>query len=174
MLPSGFLLSFLLLSYLSPSVYSAFTYNYDLPGSCDDLEVSWTGSFVLIQINFQLTPRNRWPGPLRTHFGSCMGFHRPHCKTRSFRPFPQVFGTPRTFKIPNSAVKNGKGSYSAPVKFPANQKIFLVMSDATGFGSGGTSLITQVGPSLSGKTCNTTDPGVDFFFNLDSALTQCR
>ena len=52
--------------------------------------------------------------------------------------------------------------------------MFLVMSDATGFGSGGTSLITQVGPSLTGKSCNTTDPGVDFFFSLDSALTQCR
>jgi hypothetical protein len=34
--------------------------------------------------------------------------------------------------------------------------------------------ITQVGPSVSGKSCNTTDPGVDFSFNLDSALTQCR
>ena len=48
------------------------------------------------------------------------------------------------------------------------------MSDATGFGSGGTSVVTQVGPSVSGKSCNTTDPGVDFSFNLDSALTQCR
>jgi hypothetical protein len=35
------------------------------------------------------------------------------------------------------------------------------MSDATGFGSGGTSLVTQVGPSVSGKSCNTSDPGVD-------------
>ena len=86
----------------------------------------------------------------------------------------QVFGTPRTFQIPNSAVTNGQGHYSAQVNFPPNQKIFLVMSDATGFGSGGTSLITQVGPSLSGMSCNTTDPGVDFFFNLDTALTQCR
>lgn len=48
------------------------------------------------------------------------------------------------------------------------------MSDATGFGSGGTSLVTEVGPSVSGNSCNTTDPGVDFAFNLDSALTQCR
>lgn len=48
------------------------------------------------------------------------------------------------------------------------------MSDAAGVGSGGTSLITQVGPSVSGNSCNTTDPGVDFFYNLDSALTQCR
>ena len=48
------------------------------------------------------------------------------------------------------------------------------MSGATGFGSGGTSLVTQVGPPISGKSCNTSDPGVDFSLNLDSAFTQCR
>lgn len=89
-------------------------------------------------------------------------------------PSPQVFGTPKTYNIPSSAVNNGKGLYNVQVDFPVNQKIFLVMSDATGFGSGGTSLITQVGPSLSGNSCNTTDPGVDFFFELNSALTECR
>lgn len=85
-----------------------------------------------------------------------------------------VFGTPRYFQVPDSAVNNGKGLYSVPVNFPVNQALFLVMSDATGFGSGGTSLVTRVGPSVSGKSCNTTDPGVDFFFELDSALAQCR
>jgi hypothetical protein len=87
---------------------------------------------------------------------------------------PQVFGTPRTYKIPDSAATNGKGLYSVQVAFPVNKNIMLVMSDATGFGSGGTSLVTQVGPSVSGKSCNTSDPGVAFSFNLDSALTQCR
>ena len=59
------------------------------------------------------------------------------------------------------------------MNFSQNQKLFFVMSDATGFASGGTSVVTQVGPSVSGNTCNTTDPGVDFFFNLNSALIQC-
>jgi hypothetical protein len=78
------------------------------------------------------------------------------------------------FKIPDSAVTNGKGLYSVQVNLPVDQELFLVMSDATGSGSGGTSLITQVEPSVSGKLCNTTDPGVDFTFQLNSALTQCR
>lgn len=94
------------------------------------------------------------------------------CSDRHFSL--QLFGTPRTFQIPDSAVTNGKGSYNAPINFPVNQRLLFVMSDATGFGSGGTSLITQVGQSVSGNNCNTTDPGVDFSFNLDSALTQCR
>ena len=88
--------------------------------------------------------------------------------------FTKVFGTPRTFKIPDSAASNGKGLYKVKINFPVDQKLFLVMSDATGFGSGGTSSVTQVGSSVGGKSCNTTDPGVDFAFNLDSALTQCR
>ncbi|KAF9650097.1 hypothetical protein BDM02DRAFT_1539621 [Thelephora ganbajun] len=140
MLPSEFLLfSLFLLGYVLTSVHSAFTYEFGVPGSCDELEVSWTGGQGPFQL--MLVP---------------------------------AFGTPRTFKIPDSSVTNGKGLYNVRVDFPVGQKIFLVMSDATGFGSGGTSLIIQVGPSVSGKSCNTTDPGVDFSFNLDSALTQCR
>jgi len=131
----------------------------------------------LTQINLQLTSRNRWPGPLRAYFSSstrfCPIFHSR--ESRSDHPAsPQVFGTPRTFKIPDSAVANGKGLYNVQVNFPVQQKILLVMSDATGLGSGGTSLVTEVGPSISRRSCNTTDPGVDFAFNLDSALTQCR
>ncbi|KAF9787260.1 hypothetical protein BJ322DRAFT_1107323 [Thelephora terrestris] len=140
MLPREFLLSSLfLLSYVLPSAYSTFTYEFGALGSCDNLEVSWTGG----QGPFELL-------------------------------LVPVFGTPRTFQIPASAVNNSKGVYNASVNFPPSQKMFLVMSDATGLGSGGTSLILEVGPSVSGNNCNTTDPGVDFFFNLDSALTQCR
>lgn len=131
--------SLFLLSHLLPSVYSSFTYEFGVPGSCDDLEVSWTGG----QAPFQLL-------------------------------LVPVFDPPRTFDIPNSAVDNGKGRYNISINFPVGQKIFLVMSDATGFASGGVSLVTQVGPSTSGKNCNTTSPSPDFLFNLDSALTQCR
>jgi len=48
------------------------------------------------------------------------------------------------------------------------------MSDATGFGSGGTTDIQTVGPSVGGKTCDTVDPGVSFSFQLNSVLQQCR
>ncbi|KAG6814092.1 hypothetical protein H0H92_003139 [Tricholoma furcatifolium] len=46
------------------------------------------------------------------------------------------------------------------------------MSDATGFATGGTSDVLTTGTSLGGS-CNTTDPGVAFSFELNSALQQC-
>ena len=48
---SEFLLSLLFLSYLLPSVYSTFTYKFGAPGSCDNLEITWTGQFVLLVRN---------------------------------------------------------------------------------------------------------------------------
>ncbi|TFK77164.1 hypothetical protein BDN72DRAFT_953637 [Pluteus cervinus] len=84
-----------------------------------------------------------------------------------------VFGTPRNVSIPPSAVSNGQGSYSIQLPFPANQKFLLVMSDSTGFGTGGTTDVLTVGPSQGGK-CNTTDPGINFSFEANSALQQCR
>lgn len=110
-----------------------------MPGSCDDLEVSWTGG----QAPFQLL-------------------------------LVPVFNPPITFNIPNSAVNDGKGRYNVSINLPVGQKIVLVMSDATGFASGGVSLVTQVGPSTSGNNCNTTGSSPAFLFNLDSALSQCR
>jgi len=47
------------------------------------------------------------------------------------------------------------------------------MSDATGFGSGGNSQIFTVADASSGS-CNTTGPNADFFFDLNTALQQCR
>jgi hypothetical protein len=48
------------------------------------------------------------------------------------------------------------------------------MSDATGFGSGGTSQLLTVGPSVTGVNCNTTDPGTAFIYELPDALQQCK
>lgn len=48
------------------------------------------------------------------------------------------------------------------------------MSDSTGFGTGGTSDVMTVGSSVGGTSCNTTDPGVEFYYELNSALQQCR
>ncbi len=67
----------------------------------------------------------------------------------------------------------------------------MVMSDASGFGAGGATDVLTVGSSLGGS-CNMTDPGkrvdricvvrhcnvipkgVDFSFQLNAALQQCR
>jgi hypothetical protein len=81
-----------------------------------------------------------------------------------------VFGTPRNVAIPATA----QGSFSVQLPFPKDQRILFTMSDSTGFGSGGTTDIQTVGPSVGGKTCNTVDPGVAFPFQLNSVLQQCR
>ncbi|TFK56983.1 hypothetical protein OE88DRAFT_1650518 [Heliocybe sulcata] len=85
-----------------------------------------------------------------------------------------VFGTPRNISIPSSAFSNGRGSYKTQVPFTSNHKLVIAMSDATGFGSGGVSDLVNVGQSVGNVNCNTTDPGVDFDYQLNTALQQCR
>ncbi|KAF9044642.1 hypothetical protein BDZ89DRAFT_1059114 [Hymenopellis radicata] len=86
-----------------------------------------------------------------------------------------VFGTPRNISIPSGAYSNDKGSYTIDnLPFPSGQKMLMTMSDATGFGAGGSTGVLKVGSSTSGASCNTTDPGVAFPFELNTALQQCR
>ncbi|KAF8647917.1 hypothetical protein AX16_006449, partial [Volvariella volvacea WC 439] len=84
-----------------------------------------------------------------------------------------VWGTPRNLSIPPSAFSNGQGSFSTQLQFPRDHKFLLSMSDATGFGAGGSTNVLTVGTSRGGS-CNATDPGVDFSFELNMALQQCR
>ncbi|KIK70912.1 hypothetical protein GYMLUDRAFT_66124 [Collybiopsis luxurians FD-317 M1] len=84
-----------------------------------------------------------------------------------------VFGTPRNFSIPDSAYSNGQGSFTTQVKFPQAQRYVLIMSDSTGFGKGGISPILQTTNTTAGS-CNTTDTGPFFTFELNDNLAQCR
>jgi hypothetical protein len=102
----------------------------------------------------------------------------------------QVFGTPRNISIPVTSFSGGQGSYALPLALSASQKFVLTMSDATGFGAGGTTDVMSVGASQGG-ICNTTDPGkhvvlvpksksnaessgIAFAYQLNLALQQCR
>ncbi|KAK7694758.1 hypothetical protein QCA50_001946 [Cerrena zonata] len=85
-----------------------------------------------------------------------------------------VFGTPRIMNIPDSSFSNGKGTYETQLVFAKDKQFLATMSDASGFGTGGTSDVLKVGASVGNQNCNTTDPGVDFFFELNTALQQCR
>ncbi|KAH8099403.1 hypothetical protein BXZ70DRAFT_1009212 [Cristinia sonorae] len=85
-----------------------------------------------------------------------------------------LYGTPRTVNVPDTSFSDGKGTFSTQLPFPEDQRFLVSMSDAAGFATGGSSNVMEVGAALQGDSCNTTDPGVDFFFRLDSALTQCR
>ncbi|KAF8898816.1 hypothetical protein BD779DRAFT_39725 [Infundibulicybe gibba] len=84
-----------------------------------------------------------------------------------------IFGTPRNVSIPSNSFSNGKGSFSTQLPFPQGQRMLLTMSDGTGFGTGGSTAVLQVEASQGG-VCNTTDPGVAFSFELNTALQQCR
>ncbi|KAG7099141.1 hypothetical protein E1B28_001012 [Marasmius oreades] len=84
-----------------------------------------------------------------------------------------VYGTPRNISITESTFSNGNGSFSLQLPFPQDHKFLITMSDVTGFASGGNTEVLTVGPS-NGGSCNTTDPGVGFTYELNSALQQCR
>lgn len=97
----------------------------------------------------------------------------------------------QNISIPATAYQGPQASFSTTLDLPQNQLVMFSMSDATGITSGGVSALMTVGPSVTGTTCNTTDPGefpllypnalltmkntgVDFFFSLDSPLLQCK
>ncbi|KAF5357684.1 hypothetical protein D9758_007409 [Tetrapyrgos nigripes] len=84
-----------------------------------------------------------------------------------------VFGIPRNFSIPSDSFSDGKGSFSTQLPFPKNVRFVAIMSDSTNYGSGGDTSDLQVGASKGGQ-CNITSSGVDFPFQLNTALQQCR
>ncbi|KAG2369388.1 hypothetical protein BDR07DRAFT_1604686 [Suillus spraguei] len=86
-----------------------------------------------------------------------------------------VFEVPQNISVPESAFSNGKGSYTiSQLPFWNGTQFLLTMSDATAFGSGGTSPVLKVGNPVAKNNCNTTGPSVDFTFDLPSSLQQCN
>jgi hypothetical protein len=105
----------------------------------------------------------------------------------------QVFGTPRNISIPDGAFSNGKGSFSFQLPIAKGSQFVMVMSDATGFNTGGTTQVLTAKDSTSGQQCDTSNPSefendnilcfvseywhfaaVVFSFQLNTALQQCR
>ncbi|KAF8610628.1 hypothetical protein BDV93DRAFT_540348 [Ceratobasidium sp. AG-I] len=88
-----------------------------------------------------------------------------------------LFSTPQNITIPNSAYNGTYGSYTTTLRvtgLESQRRFLLTMSDATGFGTGGTSGLLTAGINGNTPSCNTTDPGTDFTYQLNSALQQCR
>ena len=87
----------------------------------------------------------------------------------------QVLGTQQVFNIPSSAFSDGVGSYSTTLQFPQGHQFLATMSDATGFATGGISpQLTVEAQTSQSSSCNTTDPGPQFFFTSDPGLQQCQ
>ncbi|KAH7913021.1 hypothetical protein BJ138DRAFT_1003301 [Hygrophoropsis aurantiaca] len=86
-----------------------------------------------------------------------------------------VYNYPMNKTVPSSSFSNNQGSYTIPqLPFPSKTKFLLTMSDATGFGTGGTSDVLTVGDSVGNVNCNTTAVSVAFTFDLNTALQQCQ
>ncbi|KIL70910.1 hypothetical protein M378DRAFT_155854, partial [Amanita muscaria Koide BX008] len=84
-------------------------------------------------------------------------------------------GTITNITIPTTAFDDvsKQGSYTVPQLYLTEGTQFMLsMSDGSGVFAGGTSSLKTVGASQSNQACNTTDLGTDFFFSLDSPLTQ--
>ncbi|QRW14872.1 alphaherpesvirus glycoprotein E domain protein [Ceratobasidium sp. AG-Ba] len=88
-----------------------------------------------------------------------------------------LYSTPQNITIPDSAYNGTHGSYTTTLRVTGKQtqrRFLLTMSDSTGFGSGGTSGLLTAGIDDNSQSCNTTDPGTDFTYDLPSALQQCQ
>ncbi|KAG1791138.1 hypothetical protein EV424DRAFT_1549426 [Suillus variegatus] len=84
-------------------------------------------------------------------------------------PSDQIY---QNILVPASAFSNGKGSYSiSQLILLSGTQFVVVMSDATGFGSGGTTSNLVVGSSTA-NNCGAADPHPPYTFEL-STLTQC-
>ncbi|OJA21659.1 hypothetical protein AZE42_12466, partial [Rhizopogon vesiculosus] len=85
------------------------------------------------------------------------------------------FASPlHNYSVPASAFSNGNGSYSiSELPFATGTQFLVVMSDATGFASGGTTTILTVGSPVANNNC-ATGPGVpNFYFSTPLQLQQC-
>ncbi|KAK4690066.1 CDP-diacylglycerol---serine O-phosphatidyltransferase, partial [Tremellales sp. Uapishka_1] len=90
-----------------------------------------------------------------------------------------IFDQPYIYDIPSSAQNSssGQGSYPIELQLSADQNYVVVLSDATGFGSGGSSEIqaTQTSNStacLSTQSSNQTS--LDFTFSVAGIAEQCQ
>ncbi|KAG2042712.1 hypothetical protein BDR03DRAFT_573021 [Suillus americanus] len=85
-------------------------------------------------------------------------------------------GMYQNYSVPASAFNNGKGSYSiSQLLLSTTTSFLLTMSDATGFGSGGTTNKLTVGNPTTNNNCNTTSQHPLFTFSFSSTpLTQCN
>ncbi|KAH9960148.1 hypothetical protein BC827DRAFT_1209465 [Russula dissimulans] len=85
-----------------------------------------------------------------------------------------VFGTQQPFNLSDNGFSDGIGTFNTTLTLPAKQEFVFVMSDATGFATGGISELLTVGPASPGETCNTSQAGGQFYFTTDDTLKECR
>ncbi|KAF8846315.1 hypothetical protein BDN67DRAFT_1019991 [Paxillus ammoniavirescens] len=85
-----------------------------------------------------------------------------------------AYNVPRTVVVPSTAFSNNQGSYQiSQLPLTNGTRFLLTMSDATGFGTGGTTNLLTVASQVGGASCDTSAPTLAFDFSLPSSLQQC-
>lgn len=108
-----------------------------------------------------------------------------------------MFGGTTNLNIPDIFYTNNNGSFTTPVELRAGKEMVVIMSDSTGFGSGGVSPVIKVGNADKTKpqACadgNPADFGTsisphvscprqlsrysenDFIFTTNETISQCK
>jgi len=85
------------------------------------------------------------------------------------------YSTPYNYSIPDSSFNQvaGLGSFPITLNISNGTNFLLVMSDSTGFASGGVSSLLTVGPS-NGGSCESTPILPPFTFYTSMGLQQCE
>jgi len=89
--------------------------------------------------------------------------------------FAPKYKVPLNFSIPDNVYDSTKdrGSFSLTLNTSSQSVFLLIMSDSTGFASGGVSPQLTVGNSIGGQ-CNSTDLKPAFTYDTPLSLQQCR
>ncbi|KAH9960147.1 hypothetical protein BC827DRAFT_1209454 [Russula dissimulans] len=85
-----------------------------------------------------------------------------------------VYGAQTVYDLSDNGFSNGVGAFNTMLTLPAKQELVVVMSDVTGFATGGISELLTVGPASPGETCNTSQADAQFYFTIDNTLQECR
>ncbi|KAI6136586.1 hypothetical protein F5141DRAFT_37557 [Pisolithus sp. B1] len=135
---------------------NAFSLSVGAASECDPFTISWTGISIV------------WRTPsVLILIG--VGGENPF----EIYTFP-VNDTPRSYSVPSSAYNGNQGSYTIPqFPIPQGKQFVLVMSDATGFATVGTTGVITVAAPTSGSSCNTAFLP-QFYFSLTGSLDQCE
>ncbi|KAG1860611.1 hypothetical protein DFJ58DRAFT_912872 [Suillus subalutaceus] len=129
------------------------------PTQCDPLNISWTGGQAPFEI---LLTRSLAPSSQ---------VHRLRANLCAFKSW----ATCKNYTVRPSAFSNGQGSYSiSQLTLSTGTSFLLTMSDATGFGSGGTTNVSFVGNPVANNNCNTTVLSTPYMWELSPLpLLQC-
>ncbi|KAG8743898.1 hypothetical protein FRC10_011188 [Ceratobasidium sp. 414] len=135
---------------------NAFTFTFSSqPAQCRSLTAHWYVSHIISTLETHIRSRSGGQGPYRL-FLVPVGHVNPEIRT-----------------IVNMEIPADQTSVSLTLQFPQNSRFVAVMSDSTGFGTGGTSTIYTVGSGTS--ACLPTTPSkADFFmYFADPTPSQC-